>query len=92
MTKLNQLFFVVRKKSNLKKFVFIFRIELERVETTSSVQESIGIFQLIDQLETAVDNLLERQVQWYLLVQGVVIKYWYGLNGLGCICCLFPNQ
>jgi hypothetical protein len=27
-----------------------------------------------------------------LLVQGVVIKYWYGLNGLGCICCLFPNQ
>jgi hypothetical protein len=63
MTKLNQLFFVVRKKSNLKKFVFIFRIDLENVETKPSVQETIGIFQLIDQLESAVDNLLERQVQ-----------------------------
>jgi hypothetical protein len=65
MTKLNKLFFVVAslEKSNLKKFVFIFRIELESVETKPSVQESIGIFQLIDQLESAVDNLLERQVQ-----------------------------
>jgi hypothetical protein len=45
------------------KFVFNFRIELESVETKPSVQEPIGIFQLIDQLESAVDNLLERQVQ-----------------------------
>jgi hypothetical protein len=32
------------------------------VETKPAVQESIGIFQLINQLETAVDTLLERQV------------------------------
>jgi hypothetical protein len=37
-------------------------MDLESVETKPSVQESIGIFQLIDQLETAVDTLLERQV------------------------------
>jgi hypothetical protein len=62
MTKLNKLFVVVAslEKSNLKKFVFNIRIELESVETKPSVQESIGIFQLIDQLESAVDKLLER--------------------------------
>jgi hypothetical protein len=32
------------------------------VETKPSVQEPLGIFQLIDQLETIVDTLLERQV------------------------------
>jgi hypothetical protein len=62
----DKLFFVVvasLEKSNLKKFVFNIRIELESVETKPFVQESIGIFQLIGQLESAVDNLLERQVQ-----------------------------
>jgi hypothetical protein len=37
-------------------------MDMESVETKPSVQESIGIFQLIDQLDTAVDKLLERQV------------------------------
>jgi hypothetical protein len=34
------------------------------VEAKPSVQESLGIFQLIDQIETAVDKLLERQVAY----------------------------
>jgi hypothetical protein len=33
-----------------------------RTDTKPSVQCSTGIFQLIDQIETAVDKLLERQV------------------------------
>jgi hypothetical protein len=39
---------------------FYFRVESS--ETNSTVQEQPGIFQLIDQLETAVDKILERQV------------------------------
>jgi S-methylmethionine-dependent homocysteine/selenocysteine methylase len=67
VTKPNKLFllllpFRVWKESNLKKFALSFSIDLVKVETTPSVQESIGIFQLIDQLESAVDKLLERQV------------------------------
>jgi hypothetical protein len=49
-------------------------MDLESVETKPSVQESIGIFQLIDQLETAVDKLLERQVHFACTVQVGVIK------------------
>jgi hypothetical protein len=65
MTQPNKLFllllpFQVWKESNLNKFALSFRIDLESVESKPSVQESIGIFQLIDQLESAVDNLLER--------------------------------
>jgi hypothetical protein len=37
-------------------------MDLESDESKPSVQESIGIFQLIDQLERVVDKLLERQV------------------------------
>jgi hypothetical protein len=33
---------------------------MESVEIKPFVQESAGIFQLIDQLETAIDTLLER--------------------------------
>jgi hypothetical protein len=50
------------------------RVDLESVESKPSVQESIGIFQLIDQLETAVDKLLERQVYFACTVQVGVIK------------------
>jgi hypothetical protein len=49
--------------------VFNFRIDLESVETKPSVQESIGIFQLIDHLEMAVDAILERQELVNLLIQ-----------------------
>jgi hypothetical protein len=35
---------------------------VEKSETNSIVQEQPGIFQLIDQLENAVDKILERQV------------------------------
>jgi hypothetical protein len=49
-------------------------MDLESVETKPTVQESIGIFQLIDQLETAVDKLLERQVYFACRVQVWVIK------------------
>jgi hypothetical protein len=51
-------------------------MDLESVESKPSVQESIGIFQLIDQLETAVDKLLERQVYFAcrVAVQVGVIK------------------
>jgi hypothetical protein len=49
-------------------------MDLERVESKPSVQESIGIFQLIDQLETAVDKLLERQVYVACTVQVGVSK------------------
>jgi hypothetical protein len=49
-------------------------MDLESVESKPSVQESIGIFQLIDQLETAVDKLLERQVYVACTVQVGVIK------------------
>jgi hypothetical protein len=66
--------FQVWKESNLKKFALSFRIGLEKVETKPSVQESIGIFQLIDQLESAVDKLLERQVYFACTVQVGVIK------------------
>jgi hypothetical protein len=52
----------------------MFRMDLEIVESKPSVQESIGIFQLIDQLETAVDKLLERQVYFACTVQVGVIK------------------
>jgi hypothetical protein len=52
----------------------MFRMDLESVGSKPSVQESIGIFQLIDQLETAVDKLLERQVYFACTVQvGVII-------------------
>jgi hypothetical protein len=79
MTQPNKLFLSllpcqVWKESNLKKFTLSFRIDLEKVETTPSVQESIGIFQLIDQLESAVDKLLERQVYFACTVQVGVIK------------------
>jgi hypothetical protein len=49
-------------------------VDLASFETKPSVQESIGIFQLIDQLETAVDKLLERQVYVACTVQFGVIK------------------
>jgi hypothetical protein len=49
-------------------------MDLESVETKPSVQESIGIFQLIDQLETAVGKLLERQVYVACTVQVGVYK------------------
>jgi hypothetical protein len=49
-------------------------MDLESVETKPSIQESIGIFQLIDQLETAVDKLLERQVYVACTVQVGVSK------------------
>jgi hypothetical protein len=43
--------------------VLNFRMDMGSVEETKPpVQESLGIFQLIDQLETAVDKLMERQV------------------------------
>jgi hypothetical protein len=44
-------------------------MDMECDETKPSVQESIGIFQLIDQLESAVDKLLERQVYFACTVQ-----------------------
>jgi hypothetical protein len=47
---------------------------VESVESKPYVQESIGTFQLIDQLETAVDKLLERQVCYACTVQVGVIK------------------
>jgi hypothetical protein len=37
-------------------------MDMESDESKPTVQKSIGIFQLIDQLESAVDKLLERQV------------------------------
>jgi hypothetical protein len=40
------------------------------IETKPSVQESLGIFQLIDQIETAVDKLLERQVPIHFANKG----------------------
>jgi hypothetical protein len=40
------------------------------IETKSFVQESLGIFQLIDQIETAVDKLLERQVPVHFANKG----------------------
>jgi predicted ATP-dependent Lon-type protease len=49
-------------------------MDLESVESKPSVQEPIGIFQLIDQLETAVDKLMERQVYIACTVQVGVIK------------------
>jgi hypothetical protein len=49
-------------------------MDLESVESKPSVQESIGIFQLIDKLETAVDKLLERQVYVACTVQVGMIK------------------
>jgi hypothetical protein len=49
-------------------------VDLASIESKPSVQESIGIFQLIDQLETAVDKLLERQVYFACTVQVGVIK------------------
>jgi hypothetical protein len=62
------------QQSNLKDLLFNFRMDLESVESKPSVQESIGIFQLIGQLETAVDKLLERQVYYACTVQVGVIK------------------
>jgi hypothetical protein len=41
---------------------------VEKSETNSIVQEQPGIFQRIDQLETAVDKILERQVPPILLI------------------------
>jgi hypothetical protein len=41
---------------------------VEKSETNSTVQEQPGIFQLIDQLETAVDKILERQVPVVLFI------------------------
>jgi hypothetical protein len=67
------LYFKANQQSNLG-FVFNFRVDLESIESKPSVQESIGIFQLIDQLETAVDKLLERQVYCACTVQVRVIK------------------
>jgi hypothetical protein len=49
-------------------------MDLKSVDSKLSVQESIGTFQLIDQLETAVDKLLERQVYFACTVQVGVIK------------------
>jgi hypothetical protein len=49
-------------------------MDLETVESKPSFQESIGIFQLIDQIETGVDKLLERQVYFACTVQVGVIK------------------
>jgi hypothetical protein len=51
-------------------------MDLESVESKPSVQESIGIFQLIEKLERTVDNLLERQVYFAcrVAVQVGVIK------------------
>jgi hypothetical protein len=52
----------------------MFRVDLESVESKPSVQETIVIFQLIDQLETAVDKLLERQEYVACTVQVGVSK------------------
>jgi hypothetical protein len=49
-------------------------MDLESVESKPSLQESIGIFQLIDQLETTVDKLLERQVYFACTVEVGVVK------------------
>jgi hypothetical protein len=51
-----------QKQYNLRNSFLNFRMDLESVDTKPSVQESIGIFELIDQLDTAVDTLLKRQV------------------------------
>jgi hypothetical protein len=45
-------------------FLFVFRMDISSVEGKPSVQEALGIFQLIDQIETVADKLLERQVQF----------------------------
>jgi hypothetical protein len=42
------------------RLIVYFRVE--KSETNSIVEEQPGIFQLIDQLENAVDKILERQV------------------------------
>jgi hypothetical protein len=55
-------------------------VDLESIESKPSVQESIGIFQLIDQLETAVDKLLERQVHFACTLQVGVIKTDFALQ------------
>jgi hypothetical protein len=68
------LHFKANQQCTLKDFFLNFRMDLESVESKPSVQESIGIFQLIDQLETAVDKLLERQVYFACTVQVGVIK------------------
>jgi hypothetical protein len=49
-------------------------MDVESDESKPTVQKSIGIFQLIDQLETAVDKLLERQVYVACTVQVGVSK------------------
>jgi hypothetical protein len=50
---------------------FVFRLDKgNNIETKSSVQEPLGIFQLIDQIETAVDKLLERQVPVHFAYKG----------------------
>jgi hypothetical protein len=56
ITKRNKPFFLqFQKQFNLRNLFLRFRMDLESVDTKPSVQESIGIFQLIDQLETAVE-------------------------------------
>jgi hypothetical protein len=51
--------------------LFVFRLDKgSNIETKSSVHESLGIFQLIDQIETAVDKLLERQVPVHFAFKG----------------------
>jgi hypothetical protein len=47
---------------------------VESDESKPTVQKSIGIFQLIDQLESVVDKLLERQVYVACTVQVGVSK------------------
>jgi hypothetical protein len=69
---------------------FVFRIDRgSNSETKPSVQESLGIFQLIDQIEAAVDKLLERQVPVHFGKKGgdygncfgstkLLTQYWTG--------------
>jgi hypothetical protein len=45
----------------IQDFLFVFRMDMRSVEAKPSVQESRGIFQLIDEIEAAVDKLMERQ-------------------------------
>jgi hypothetical protein len=63
ITKRNKPFLLQFQQQYILRNLFLnFRMDLESVDTKPSVPESVGIFQLIDQLETAVDTLLKRQV------------------------------
>jgi hypothetical protein len=60
---------------------------VEKSETNSTVQEQPGIFQLIDQLETAVDKILERQVffKYFFLFKPFFCHFSDSQSSLFCI-------